>query len=139
MGFNRTSEAGYGKSGEQIANRKSISLERVNPPAFADKCQRPGPYPSRLLRRNVPGVANDLYRRYPRIFNLLNISAAPLLIEASAVPTADLSAEGGGDAAPTLDHIRKTLQDDREHADTLLQQSNFRLRRPVPASALKMC
>src|SRR5438445_10259867 len=43
-----------------------------------------------LLRRKVPGVASDLYQRYPRIFDLLTIFAAPLLIEVSAVPTTDL-------------------------------------------------
>jgi len=91
-----------------------------------------------LVCRNVSGVSSDLYHRYPEIFNLLDISVAPLLIEVSSVPVADLLTEDGGDPESTLDYIQKTLQDDKEFSKVLLQQANFRLKSPVPVSALKI-
>lgn len=92
-----------------------------------------------LLRRKVPGVNAIAGRSYPRIFNLLNVSAAPCLIEVTSVRTEDLAAEDGGDATPTLDDIAETLQNfNQEDSDIVLQQCNFRLRRPVPASALRI-
>ena len=92
-----------------------------------------------LLRRKVLGVANDLYQKYAQIYGLLDISCAPLLIRVDGVPIADLSAEDGGDAAETVAHILATLRNNnKEDAEPLLQQSNFRLREPIPASKLKI-
>jgi hypothetical protein len=91
---------------------------------------------SELLRRKVPGVSGDLYRRYPRIFNFLDISVAPILIEVSLVPVGDLASESGGDALETWATVRRLLQDTK--GSEALQQLNFRLRKPVPAENLKI-
>jgi hypothetical protein len=91
-----------------------------------------------LLLRKVPGVEDNLYRRYRRIFGLLNVSVAPLLIEVPSLPLAALSAEGGGDPGLLVEQVRRTIQDHAEFGTALLQQTNFRLRRPVPVAALKL-
>jgi len=46
-----------------------------------------------LLRHRVPGIRDDLYKEYPLVFNLLNISAAPILVELTSVSTEDLAAQ----------------------------------------------
>ncbi len=63
-----------------------------------------------LLRHRVPGIRDDLYKEYPLVFNLLNISAAPILVELTSVSTEDLAAEDGGDATSTLECIPRWLR-----------------------------
>ena len=53
-----------------------------------------------LLRRKIPGVADDLFHDYPEMFNLLDVSCAPLLIGVPGAVVDELVAEKGGDAAP---------------------------------------
>lgn len=92
-----------------------------------------------LLRRKVSGVRDELYQEYSHIYDLLNISCVPLLISVDGVSTNHLSAENGGDAAQALTDVFTTLRDNNKRdAEILLQQTNFRLRQPVPASKLKI-
>ena len=91
-----------------------------------------------LLRRKAPGVADGLIRKFPLLFDLVDISCAPVLVRVSAVNADELAAEDGGDPGPVLNFILSTLQDHPESADVLLQQSNFRLRRAVPLSRLAL-
>jgi len=89
-----------------------------------------------LLRRKIPGVADDLYHEYPHIFGLLDISCAPLLVKVDEPSLDELLAENGGDAKPTLDYILATLRENSTSAETQLQQRNFRLRRAIPVARL---
>ena len=89
-----------------------------------------------LLRRKVPGIADDLYRKFPQIFNLLDVSCAPLLVKVEDVTVDELMAESGEDAAQTFDHVLITLCEQPDLAMILLQQSNFRLQKPIPVSRL---
>jgi hypothetical protein len=60
-----------------------------------------------LIRLNVDGVSNKLYRAYPHIFKKLDISAAPLLIQVDNIDSTALAAENGGDAGPVSEaHLR---------------------------------
>lgn len=93
---------------------------------------------SELIRLKVPGLSDKLYQDYPQILEKLDISAAPLLIQAENVDPAALVAENGGDAALVLKHVLETVRSSPENYDLLLQQSNFRLRRPVPAAQLRI-
>jgi len=67
----------------------------------------------------------------------LNVSAAPLLIEVTSMNAEDLAAEDGRDSGPILTEIDETLREYTDYED-VLQQCNFRLRRPVPADVLKI-
>lgn len=89
-----------------------------------------------LLRRNIPGIADDLYRKYPQIFNLLDVSCAPLLVKVDNATIDELVAESGDDASETFNHILTTLREQPDMAMVLLQQSNFRLKKTIPISRL---
>jgi len=91
-----------------------------------------------LLRRKVPGVANELYRQYPQVYARLDFSPAPLLIKVEGLRASALRAESGSDPGATVERIIEILRDAPDLADGILQQSNFRLSRPVPAAALKV-
>lgn len=89
-----------------------------------------------LLKYEVAGIADVLYRRYPHLFSMLDLSPATLLIEARGVRTSDLMSEHGGDPTEIIDSVRAFAQ--HKHRDLLVQQHNFRLLRPVPASQLRV-
>jgi hypothetical protein len=91
-----------------------------------------------LLRRKVPGVADNLYRQYPEVFEKLDISPAPLLIRIDGLSTFDLLAEDGSDAGANIQEARKIVREFPESFEELLQQTNFRLRCSVPAARLQM-
>jgi hypothetical protein len=61
---------------------------------------------------------------------------APILIEAHHVPEAFLRAEQGGPCGPVLESIESALSD-HEIYDTMVQQDNFELLCPIPASQLR--
>lgn len=89
-----------------------------------------------LVRRKVPGVADKLYRRYPGIFELLDISCAPLLVEVRHVACEDLVDEHGRDAQQNITLINSVAREERDAKDVLLQQVNFRLLGSVPLDSL---
>ena len=89
-----------------------------------------------LLRRKISTVCENLYQDYRHLYELLNIPGAPLLISVEDASVDELVAENGGDATSTFNYILKTLWENAEIADTILQQSNFRLRQPVAISRL---
>jgi hypothetical protein len=84
-----------------------------------------------LIRRKVPGIVDDLYKRFPQVFGLLDISCAPMLIEVRDVSTSDLVDEFGGDAMHNVQAVRDSLSH-QGSANIDLQQTNFRLSRAVP-------
>lgn len=89
-----------------------------------------------LLVRKVEGVADRLYQQFPQIYKFLDISCAPLLIEAQRVRTSDLLDELGHDAEHNIGRMCDVLRDDAEMAESLLQQTNFRLRTPIQIAQL---
>ena len=48
-----------------------------------------------LVNLKLPAVNKDLYQKYKQVFALLDISPAPILIQADGVPTSSLLTEGG--------------------------------------------
>ena len=91
-----------------------------------------------LIRRQVPGVSDDLYRQYPDLFRFLDISCAPLLVEASNVLADQLVDEHGGDPEFNLSQIARVLDENGPGEAIELQQTNFRLRSTVPVPALRI-
>ena len=93
-----------------------------------------------LVRLKIEGVATELYQSYPEIFEKLDISPAPLLIRVDAVRTSDLLAEDGSDSAETVKRVCDAIQAwTGGFAQQMLQQMNFRLRRPVAVGELRIC
>jgi len=94
-----------------------------------------------LIRQKIKGVTDDLYKHYPQLFNLLDISPAPLLFKIDNIDNRDqedLVAEDGSNATQTLDYIHEVLKSSPNDADELLQQSNFRLCRPISVKDMKI-
>ena len=70
-----------------------------------------------LLRRKIPGVADDLFHDYPEMFNLLDVSCAPLLIGVQGAVVDELVAEKGGDAAPVFNHVLATIRENPDRVE----------------------
>lgn len=88
-----------------------------------------------LWLKDVPAI-KPLFQSYPQICGLLDLSPAPLLIEAKGVSISDLQSESGGD--PT-EHVRLLKEiSETDMIDVVGQQSNFRLVSPVPCEAIKV-
>lgn len=90
-----------------------------------------------LYRREVPGVADELYRRYPDVFGIMEACPSPILIEASNIAIRSKRSENGTDPSSNLKHMSDVLINGDEDKELLLQQTNFRLTEPVPTQHLR--
>jgi hypothetical protein len=90
-----------------------------------------------LARLKVDGVCDQLYRIYPHIFEQLDTSPAPLLIQIDGIAPAAIMAENGRDPEPILNQIHEVMQKSPD-LRILLQQANFRLKGSVPSDELKV-
>ncbi len=90
-----------------------------------------------LYRREVPGVADELYRRYPKVFGIMEACPSPILIEASNIAIRSLRSEHGTDPSSNLKHMVDVIINGDEDKDLLLQQANFRLTEPAPTRDLR--
>ena len=91
-----------------------------------------------LVRYEVPGVKDSLYRRFPQAFRVLDLSCSPILLEASGVPVSWLIGEDGSDASSNLKRIDDAYHNHPDIADAIIQQENFRLRQPIPINKLRI-
>ena len=89
-----------------------------------------------LHRREVPGVKDDLFRRYPDAFGIMEACPSPILIEASNIPITSLQSEDGSKPDSNFKHMNDVLSDGDNNKE-LLQQTNFRLTEPVPTENLR--
>ena len=90
-----------------------------------------------LYRREVPGVKDDLFRRYPDVFGIMEACPSPILIEASNIPIKSLQSEDGSNPDSNFNHMNDVLLDGDDSKELLLQQTNFRLTEPVPTEDLR--
>ena len=90
-----------------------------------------------LVRRDVEGIRNVLYRKYPQVFSLLDISPSPILIEVIDCPLDSLRTEAGVDAEFQISELMELWNEKRDLFEMVGQQKNFRLSRPVPIEKLK--
>ena len=90
-----------------------------------------------LYRREVPGVKDDLFRRYPDVFDIMEACPSPILIEASNIPIKSLQSEDGSNPDSNFKHMTDVLLDSDNNKELLLQQTNFRLTEPVPTENLR--
>jgi hypothetical protein len=91
-----------------------------------------------LVERDVPRVRTDLHREYRRLFDIMDICPAPLLIRADHVPIKALISEDGGDPSESIGHVLRIAQECPEDIDLLLQQTNFRLVSALPRADLSV-
>ncbi len=91
-----------------------------------------------LLKQDIPYVKSELYRKYHQIFGFILAAPSPLLIQVKNVKVDSLLSEQGDKPDSKLEFISKTLAEVPEMADSLLQQTNFRLIQPVEVSNLKI-
>jgi hypothetical protein len=86
------------------------------------------------LLAQLPTLASD--EHFSRAVAFASKPGRPMLIEAYEVPVTSLRAEQGGSCGAVLEQIERALADP-EIYDTMVQQDNFELLRPVPASQLR--
>jgi hypothetical protein len=82
-----------------------------------------------LLNRGVPGLRDELYGQFPAIFELLDVSVAPVVITVREVQPAALLDENGNAPDQALAFVAKVCRDFVDWEE-MLGQVNFRLREP---------
>jgi hypothetical protein len=82
-----------------------------------------------LLNLDVPGVRDALYRQFPEMFRMLDVSPAPLLIRIDNVPITAVLNEHGNQPDSNVELIRENAGD-TVLSEALFQQLNFRLMAP---------
>jgi hypothetical protein len=90
-----------------------------------------------LVDRDVSGVRTDLFRRFPRIFHLLESRPAPLLIRIDEVPERDLLSEHGGPPDEDIAAIRQAIAGTPALLGFIRQRANFRLQSPIHPKQLR--
>ncbi len=91
-----------------------------------------------LERLKVAEVEHDFAPRYPELFALRDIDAAPVLVRIDGVTERMLLSEKGGSPDKFLGLIRERLQADPAGYQLSTQQFNFRLTRAIPVEAIKV-
>jgi hypothetical protein len=86
------------------------------------------------LLDQLPSLVAD--EQFSKILAFSSRPRIPTFIEANDVPEMFLQAEHGGPRGPVLEFIESALSDPETY-DTMVQQANFELIRPVPASELQ--
>ena len=90
-----------------------------------------------LYRREVPGIKDDLFRRYPDIFDIMEACPSPILIQANNIPIKSLQSEYGSNPDSNFKHMNDVLLNADNNKELLLQQTNFRLTGPVSTENLR--
>jgi hypothetical protein len=85
-----------------------------------------------LVRLDIAEVKTDLYQEFPEVFHLQDIDAAPVLIQVNHVSVDNLLSERGESPEDNLERIRGLQIRIPESWETISQQFNFRLVRPIP-------
>ena len=89
-----------------------------------------------LGRFGLAEVRQGLYQEFPEIFTLLDIDAAPVLIELNGVDPACLLSEKGGSPEDNLVWITGLQERFPDRWEHMTQQANFRLTLAVPIQRL---
>jgi hypothetical protein len=91
-----------------------------------------------LIDRDVPTVATDVFRQFPKVFALLDTSPAPILVRADRVQLNQLLTERGEDPMLQVDQLTSLRKETPSSFAIVAQQSNFRLSAPVHARELQV-
>lgn len=85
-----------------------------------------------LLRLKGGFDSAGLYKRYPKLVDMLKTNPSPILIQARNIEVSILVSEDGNDPKLTLDRVK-----DIEALNTFSQVTNFRLTSPIQKDKLK--
>lgn len=90
-----------------------------------------------LVRREAPGVCDGLYQRWKHMFKLLNVHAAPVLVEIRGLTEKDLVLER---SEPVGDYLQRIIHFHREGTmrPHNIRGACFRLQTVIPASKLRI-
>ena len=91
-----------------------------------------------LISLDIQYVKTNLFRKYPKIFGLIEANPSPLLIRVSNVSINSLLSEYGDDPGANLEDVKQMMNESRDFSETALQQTNFRLVTSVPLTDLKI-
>jgi len=89
-----------------------------------------------LLNKDIPYVKQDLFSKYSKIFGLIESKPSPLLIQVKNVKASSLLNEHGKDPSHNLEQMQEMINESKEFFELMMQQTNFRLTRPVETSNL---
>lgn len=90
-----------------------------------------------LLSRDIPYVKNELFRKFPKVFRVIESKPSPLIIQVKNVSASSLLDEHGNDPQNNFELLQECIDKDGEIFDLLSQQTNFRLIKAVPKNNLK--
>jgi hypothetical protein len=90
-----------------------------------------------LLKLDIQYMKSDLYRKYSKVFGLIEANLSPLLIEVKNVNITSLLTEHGADPTSNLQQIDAWVKEGITYFDAISQQTNFRLIAPVNTNNLK--
>ena len=91
-----------------------------------------------LVDKKIKCVTTDLYRKYQKIFGLLEAHPLPSLVQVSNVPVSSLMSEHGESSEDNIAQMQEVLTASPILYEVYLQQTNFRLREPIPMGKLKL-
>lgn len=91
-----------------------------------------------LIEKKVKYVTTDLFRKYKKIFGLIEANPSPLLVQISNVPLSVLRSEHGEAPDYNLEQMEQVLSTNLEAYQAYLQQTNFRLVKPISMDKLKL-
>ncbi|WP_423896727.1 hypothetical protein [Candidatus Pelagadaptatus aseana] len=89
-----------------------------------------------LVRRNIPGVTDDLYTRYRDIFSMLYIYPAPILIRVNKISESNLLDEHGNCPKNQILDLKKYKEMKDIPLNVIGQQMNFRIKNSIKADDL---
>ena len=90
-----------------------------------------------LISLDIHYVKNNLYKKYPKVFGLIEANPSPLIIQVKNLSASSLLNEYGESATENLKEINELMNETSSMRDRMLQQTNFRLTTPVGADNLK--
>src|SRR6185436_6009388 len=90
-----------------------------------------------LLNQDIPYVKGELFRKFPKIFGLIEAKPSPLLIQIKNINADSLLTEHGDKPKHNFNRLQEYMREGKNLFDTLSQQINFRLTKPISPDNLK--
>jgi hypothetical protein len=89
-----------------------------------------------LIKAKIPYVTVELFKKYKKIFGLIEAKPSPIIVQTTKIPISFLLDEHGNDCASNIEQINELMHLDDALRQLYLQQCNFRLTRPIQKSDL---